>query len=309
MTFFSILLALIFEQQRALRSQHLIAKLLRCHLAVVKLSDTNKTKRNIIAWLGIVLPWTLAVGLIYFALYQIHFVFAFLWNIVVVYFTLGFRQFSQYFTAIQRALNDRNVPLARHILREWINIDTAEMSVSEIVRHTLIHAVIASHRYVFGVFFWFLMPIGPAGSVLYRIAYDLTQIRIGLSFSKFANQAFFLIDWVPARLTAFSFGVVGNFEDAIYAWRNDARCWQSLQGRNESVLLAASSGALGVRLLDPPSEPSSIEVLSEADHVEAVRTNGDCTPHTLSIAAALVWRALILWMSLLLMVTVAVWFG
>src|SRR5260364_165127 len=74
-------------------------------------------------------------------------------------------------------------------------------------------------------FFWFLMPLGPAGAVLYRIAETLartwskpsgalltphdTNAPPSASFSRFAQRAFYWIDWLPARLTAFGFAVVG----------------------------------------------------------------------------------------------------
>ncbi|CAH2904295.1 MAG: Similar to cobalamin biosynthesis protein CbiB [uncultured Paraburkholderia sp.] len=38
----------------------------------------------------------------------------FLWNVAVLYFTLGFRQFSHYFTDIHLALNNDDVPRARN---------------------------------------------------------------------------------------------------------------------------------------------------------------------------------------------------
>jgi adenosylcobinamide-phosphate synthase len=114
---------------------------------------------------------------------------------------------------------------AREILHEWTGLDTVG---SEIVRHTLIHAVVASHRHVFGVFFWYVLPLGPAGAVLYRISEYLARSwstpgdERTAAFSTFAQRAFFVIDWIPSRLTALGFAIVGNFEDAIYAWRNHA---------------------------------------------------------------------------------------
>jgi adenosylcobinamide-phosphate synthase len=226
-----------------------------------------------------------------------------------VYFTLGFRQFSHYFTDIHLALNNDDVPRAREVLKEWTGLDTIDMPVSEIVRHTLVHAVVASHRHVFGVFFWFLIPIGPAGAVLYRIAEYLARAwskpnpERTAEFSSFAQRAFFFIDWVPARLTALGFAIVGNFEDAIYAWRNHARQWPDA---NEGVLLAAGSGALGARLAGPLAEPLSVEALAVGD-ASPLPVGDDCTPRTLQSAVGLVWRAVILWMLLLLMLTIAVW--
>lgn len=153
MTFFSVLLALIIEQVRALSPSNPVFALFQSHAeSAAHGFDAGKKKHGVLAWLVVVLPWVLAVGLVYFLLYKVSFVLAFLWNVVVVYFTLGFRQFSHYFTDIHLALNNDDVPRARDILREWTGIDTVDMPVGEIVRHTLIHAVVASHRHVFGVF-------------------------------------------------------------------------------------------------------------------------------------------------------------
>jgi adenosylcobinamide-phosphate synthase len=161
MTFFSVLLALIIEQVRALSPNNPVFALLQYHAeSAAHGFDAGKPKHGLLAWLVVVVPWTLAVALIYYVLYHINFVLAFLWNVVIVYFTLGFRQFSHYFTDIHLALNNDDVPRAREILNEWTGLDTVDMPVSEIVRHTLIHAVVASHRHVFGVFFWFLVPVG-----------------------------------------------------------------------------------------------------------------------------------------------------
>jgi adenosylcobinamide-phosphate synthase len=311
MTFFSVLLALVIEQIRALDSNNPVAKLLRSHAAGAGRGlDAGRGKHGILAWLGVVLPWTLGVGVVYYLLCRMSFVLAFAWNVVVLYFTLGFRQFSHYFTDIHLALNNDDLPLAREILQQWTGMDTSDMPVSEVVRHTLMYAVISSHRHVFGVFFWFLIPIGPAGAVLYRVAAHLSaswsepSSERSPAFTDFARKAFFFIDWIPTRLTALGFAIVGNFEDAIYAWRQYARHWPD---SNEGTLLAAGSGALGARLVGPLAEPTGAEMLTGAETPAALPVGEDCTPRTLQSAVGLVWRAVILWMILLLMVTVSVW--
>jgi adenosylcobinamide-phosphate synthase len=312
MTFFSVLLALFIEQLRALSPRNPVATLLQYHaLGAGQGFDAGKRKHGVLAWLGVVVPWTLAVAIVYYVLHKINFVLAFAWNVAVVYFTLGFRQFSHYFTDIHLALNNDDVPRAREILQQWTGIDTVDMPVSEIVRYTLIHAVVASHRHVFGVFFWFLVPIGPAGAVLYRIAEYLSRAwsdpshEHSTQFARFAQQAFLVIDWVPARLSAMGFAIVGNFEDAIYAWRHYARQWPN---PNDGVLLAAGSGALGARLAGPLAEPTSLDALAGGDG-GLLPVGEDCTPRTLQSAVGLVWRAVVLWMILLLMLTIAVWVG
>lgn len=312
MTFFSVLLALVIEQLRALDANNPLAALLRRHAAGTgRGMDAGHSKHGMLAWLSVVVPWTVAAGLIYFLLYRVNIVLAFAWNVAVLYFTLGFRQFSHYFTDIHLALNNDDLPLARGLLKQWTGIDAADMPVSEVVRNTLVYAVISSHRHVFGVFFWFLIPIGPAGAVFYRVATHLSAswsepgAEQSPAFSAFARRAFYYIDWVPTRLTALGFAIVGNFEDAIYAWRHHKNQWPD---SNEGTLLAAGSGALGARLIGPLAEPSSLDTLGAGDAPAVPLPVGeDCTPRTLQSAVGLVWRAVILWMILLLMVTVSVW--
>ena len=92
----------------------------------------------------------------------------------VLYLTLGFRQFSHYFTDIRAALDRGDEIEARRLLAEWRHLDASELPRSEFLRHVIEHSLLAAHRHVFGVFFWFVLlstfGLGPAGAVLYRLA-------------------------------------------------------------------------------------------------------------------------------------------
>ena len=64
---------------------------------------------------------------------------------------------------------------ARLLLTAWKQQDTpafnaAELNVEEVARIAIEEALVASHRHVFGVFFWFVVLPGPSGAVLYRAA-------------------------------------------------------------------------------------------------------------------------------------------
>ena len=96
------------------------------------------------------------------------------WNVAVLYLTLGFRQFSHYFTDIRDALDRGDETEARRLLAEWRHLDASELPRTELLRHVIEHSLLAAHRHVFGVFFWFVLlsalGLGPAGAVLYRMA-------------------------------------------------------------------------------------------------------------------------------------------
>ena len=184
---------------------------------------------------------------------------ALLFDVAVLYVTLGFRQFSHYFTDLREALDNGDDDEVRRLLAEWLHLDASELPHTEVLRHVVEHALLAAHRHVFGVFFWFIvcsaLGLGPAGAVLYRMAefvsrYWAYRLRAldapdNDRLLEVSRRVFGLIDLVPARLTAFGFAVVGNFEEAVNGWRRDARLWQQ---PNEGIILAAAAGAVGVQL-------------------------------------------------------------
>jgi adenosylcobinamide-phosphate synthase len=121
---------------------------------------------------------------------------------------------------------------------------------------------------------------------------------------------FALIDHVPARLTAFGFAVVGNFEEAINAWRRDAALWKHA---NEGVILASAAGAVGVQLggsAAPGVTPDRSRTFSgggpTADAAADGSTGGDPPQmaHLRSVVG-LVWRSVVLWMLLVALLTLA----
>jgi adenosylcobinamide-phosphate synthase len=257
-------------------------------------------------------------GLIYWALVSYGLLLAaFAWNVVIVYLTLGFRHYSHYFTSIQLALNAGDETAARSLLAEWTKLDTVGMDVSEISRIAVERALITTHRNVFGVFFWFLMPLGPTGAILYRVseylarAWNEPEHMRNEAFGEFAAKAFYWIDYIPARLTAVAFAVVGNFEDAIYAWRNFAHRWKD---EAIGIILCAGGGAMGVRLGTPMENAAKI-VTADAATVDISDMEVETMPgeepgvRALQSTVGLVWRALLLWMMLLLLLSGAAWLG
>lgn len=317
MTLFSILCVLLLEQFRPLRRDNPVYGWIIALAARVEHSfNAGRAEHGRIGWLAMMALLVLPTLLIYWLLALLSPIAQLAWTILIVYLTLGFRHYSHYFSAIQLALNDNDLPEARRLLAEWTRTDTSGFDVTEVARVAVESALITTHRHVFGVFFWLLMPIGPAGAVLYRVAEYLAR---GWSepehlkdepFGRFATRAFYLIDWLPARLTAIAFAIVGNFEDAVYAWRNFARRW-----RNESdgIILSSGGGAMGVRLGTPaeyaPDMPG-IDAATLESHPDIEILPGDePSPRALQSAVGLIWRALLLWILLLLIVSVANWLG
>ncbi|GGC73733.1 CobD/CbiB family protein [Undibacterium terreum] len=315
MTFLSILFALLIEQLKPLRADNPIyLQIQNLAIKVEAWFNAGKANHGRLGWWVIVAGLTIPTAIIYgICLYVSPFA-AFAWNILIVYLTLGFRRYSHYFTSIQLALSSGDEDAARTYLAEWTKLDTTGMDVSEISRIAVERGLIATHRNVFGVFFWFLMPVGPACAVMYRVAEYLSKAWTepehmkNEEFGLYATKVFYWIDWVPARLTAVAFAVVGNFEDAVYSWRNYADRWSD---EVVGIILSAGGGALGVRLGEPEEKAMILQADATAvdvDNLEMESQPGtEATPRALQSAVGLVWRALLLWMLLLLLLSIAVW--
>ncbi|TQK10398.1 CobD/CbiB family protein [Herbaspirillum sp. SJZ107] len=319
MTFFSILCALLIEQLKPLRADNQIyAEIKRFAMRIEGWFNAGQVSHGRLGWFLVIGGLMLPTVIVYWVLLHYNWVFAaFAWNVLIVYLTLGFRHYSHYFTTIQFALNAGDDATARTLLAEWARVDTTAMDSTEIARLAVEKSLITTHRNVFGVFFWFLMPLGPACAVMYRVSEYLARAwnepdhMRNEAFGEFAARAFYWIDWIPVRLTAIAFAVVGNFEDAIYAWRNFAHRWAD---ESRGIILAAGGGAMGVRL-GTPLETAARVVTPDAATVDLSDSEADVLPgeepnvRSLQSTVGLVWRALLLWMLLLLLLSGAVLLG
>src|SRR5690606_4735310 len=120
-----------------------------------------------------------------------------------------------------------------------------------------------------------------------------------------ATRAWGAIDWLPARFTAVGFAVVGSFEEAIDCWRHHA---QRFPDDNDGVILAATSGAVNVRLGGEALQPSFTTsaatplaggALGIEPPVDTTSTPGrEAEISHLRSVVGLVWRSVVLWMML-----------
>ncbi len=302
MKFFALICALLLEQAWPLRRGNpLYAAFERYADYLERQFNGLQAGHGVIAWLVAVLPLALLTTAVYALLREASVLLALAWSVAVLYVAMGFRRFSHCFTEIAQALREQNINTARDVLGRWRGVPADELHAAEISRVAIELGLLQAHRYVLGPIFWFVV-FGPVGPVVYRMA-DLLAARWGKlidperrAFAIFAERAFFWIDWLPARITAASFAIAGNFEDAAYCWRTQAAGW----GRGaEGVVLASGAGALGVKLGGALREEGMLNQrpdLGIGDAVEVEDLRG---------AVGLIWRALVLWLFLLLIVSLA----
>lgn len=305
MTFVALLAALALEQWQPLRTGN------RPYVAyaryVNKLAsgfNAGQYRDGVISWMLAVVPVALVTLIVYWALRFSHGLLALLWSIAVLYLVLGFRQFSHFYNDVLLALRSGDLERARAVLSAWRGDSATELTAGEVARVAIELGLVRSHRHVFGVMVWFVV-LGPVGAIAYRLAALLNDrwgagdnTNTGL-FGQFAVRAFNIIDWVPVRLTAIGFAVAGDFMGAVECWREQARSWRS---PSQGIILAAAAGALGVRLGGVLHQDGGIEYrpqLGDGDEADV---------DYMQSATGLIWRALVLWLFLILLVTIASWF-
>jgi adenosylcobinamide-phosphate synthase len=316
MSFLAILSAIGLEQWRAFAWRARVERaFVRYARWIERRWNGGTAQHGWFALVAAIAPPVLIVEGLFLAAWIVHPLLGFVFTVIVLYFMMGFRRFSHAVSAIVNAFKASDLAEARRALAAWRGGAVSELSSEDVARLAIERGLVDAYRQVFAVIFWFVILPGPMGAVLYRAAALLarewgmlapgieasphTQARS--EFGRPARQVLALLDWIPVRLTALSFAIVGDFEDAVACWRAQAHLWAIADGGTAmGILLASGAGALGVVLGGP------LPVLVGEPEVRAELGTGEpAAPDMLPSAVGLVWRALIIWMLLILVITVA----
>ena len=242
-----------------------------------------------------------------------------LWNVVVLYLLMGFRRFSHAVSAIVARAQGRRPRLRRGARsRRGAAASTARAVVSdEIARLAIERGLVDAYRQVFAVLFWFTVLPGPAGAVLYRAAALLAEEWRGDAKGD---------DTTPIGRERAVFGRAGaraacgcstgfrcdsprcrSRSSAISRTRSPAGARRRSSGRTRTaacrsgILLASGGGALGVQLGGPLRDAGRRARRTVPSSAWATPS----TPDLLPSGVGLVWRALVLWLLLILLLTLA----
>ncbi len=291
MTLFSILAALAWAHFQPLRDPSGPARLLHRYMAWLQGHiNAGLQQHGILAWTAGAFVPALLIALLGWLLGEVLHLLEWAWNVLVLYFCMGFMQFAEAASAVARALRNGDQPGAQQSLMAWRPGAAQSMNANELVRAGIEQLLRLALIRLFGVLFWFAL-FGVFGAVLYRLT-GLCRERWQSEevFCSFPRRLVQYLEWLPVRAAAFSFAIVGNFEDALYCWRTQAGAWGE---SNEGVLLAAGAGALGIRLGGPLTLPAGELLRPELGCGEAA------DPDDMDSAVDLIWRTVMLWVGVL----------
>ncbi len=214
--------------------------------------------------------------------------------VVLLYLALGGRSLAEHAARVQKALAADDLQDARTQVSRVVSRDTADMMPADVSRAAVESVLENGNDAVFGALFWFLLG-GAPGAVLYRLANTLDAMwgyrsPRYLQFGWAAARLDDLLNFIPARLTALTYALVGRSADAIRCWWGQARLWDS---RNAGAVMASGAGALQLRL----GGPAVYHGQSRNRPVLGAGTSPQ--PRDIARALALVRRGVLLWLAVI----------
>lgn len=212
-------------------------------------------------------------------------------EVLVLWLALGAHSLAEHARAVARPLARGDLAGARTAVSLMVSRDPRQLDETGIARATTESVLENGADAVFASLFWFALG-GLPGLIAHRLTNTLDAMW-GYRTSRFTDfgraAARFddLLNWIPARLTALSYLLVGNSTRGWRCWHAQARHWDS---PNAGPVMAAGAGALAVTLggSAPYAEgPRKRPVLGAGETPSAT---------TIEAALALVRRALVLWL-------------
>ncbi len=167
----------------------------------------------------------------------------------VLYLAIGHRSLADHALPVADALRRGDLSAARAAVGRMVSRDTAVLDETQVAAAATESVLENGSDAVFGALFWFAV-LGAPGAVLYRFANTLDAMwgyrnaryeRFGWAAARIDD----VLNFVPARLTALTYALLGDRARAWRCWQRQAPLWDS---PNAGPVMAAGAGALGVRL-------------------------------------------------------------
>lgn len=217
---------------------------------------------------------------------------------VVLWLALSLRGLAEHGRAVAEPLQAGDLEKAREKVRRIVSRKASALDEKGVAAAATESMLENGADAVFASLFWFLIA-GIPGVVLHRMVNTLDAMwgyrnARFLYFGRVAARLDDLMGWIPARLTAFTYMLLGNRKLAWWCWKNQAPQWDS---PNAGPVMAAGAGALNVRLGGPSPYPAGVKqrpVLGGAENASA---------DSVEAAITLVQRGVWFWLGAVLLVT------
>ena len=253
-----------------------------------RLNRDNGIPRHLLgslALLAAVLPFTLLAAFISYTM------IGWLADLILIYLAIGHRSLWQHAERVVMPLTAGDQDSARHAASMLVSRDPEHLDIHKATIESVLENGSDS---IFAALFWFLLA-GTPGLVAYRLVNTLDAMwgYRNQRYSQFGWSAARLDDlmnYIPARLTALSYCLMGSFSEGIQCWKKQAANHDS---PNAGPVMAAGAGSLQVSV-------GGDAIYAGERHQRPVFGTGPA-PQTRDIlrAMGLVRNTLFLWLTLI----------
>lgn len=170
-------------------------------------------------------------------------------HVAALYFALGAKSLWEHIHPMAGALATADLGYARTLGARIVTRDLRDASASDVARAAVESVLENGNDAVFAALFWFALG-GAPGVIAYRLVNTLDAMwgyktQRYLHFGWAAARLDDAMNYVPARLTALTYALLGNTRVGLACWQAQARAWES---PNAGPVMAAGAGALGLEL-------------------------------------------------------------
>ncbi|TKB50059.1 adenosylcobinamide-phosphate synthase CbiB [Ferrimonas aestuarii] len=168
---------------------------------------------------------------------------------LVLYLVIGGRSLGEHGRMVSSALRQNDLNEARAKVGWIVSRETHQMDEKQVVSATMESMLENGNDAVFGALFWFIVGGAPA-AVLYRMSNTLDAMW-GYKNPRFLNFGWAaaklddLLNYLPARLCALTYCVLGSAKTGWRCWQQQANACDSPNG---GPVMTAGAGALMITI-------------------------------------------------------------
>lgn len=251
----------------------------------------RKRFQGILAWSLSVFPWLFITWL------SIQFPVSYIpISILILYFAIGLQSLSEHAQRIHDALECSDLVLARQRVGDIVSRNTSTMQAEDVSRAAVESVLENGNDAVFATLFWFAVA-GAPGALLFRLANTLDAMwgyrtPRYLHFGWAAARIDDVLNYIPARLTALTYALLGHTRIALRCWKLQASAWES---PNAGPVMASGAGSLNLRLGGEAIYHGKLELRP------VLGTSISPQPTDINRAMSLITRGAWLWVVLILL--------
>ncbi|WP_428357515.1 adenosylcobinamide-phosphate synthase CbiB [Methyloprofundus sp.] len=168
---------------------------------------------------------------------------------VILYLCIAPKSLLQHTLAIYQPLQKGNLAQARQAIAMIVSREAGQMDTQAIRKATIESTLENGADAIFAPIFWFVIA-GPTGAVFYRLSNTLDAMW-GYKNQRYTHFGFAaarlddILNWVPARLTALSYLLLGDMHHAWSSYRLQSPLCES---PNAGIVMSTGAGCLNVNL-------------------------------------------------------------